>query len=954
MNPAIVFLLLLGTSLVRVPDKTQVPVLRTNHVWVFFTDKGVFSEADYLRARSAVAAQAAPDVAARRGRELIGGFDFDDLPVREQYVRAIEALGGRRRTVSNWLNAASFILPASVVPAVYALPFVYDVKAVGVHAADGVPTFPLARFEPLDSRRADTAEYRRFYGSSFDQAQMMGVPEVAFRGFSGANVKLALFDTGLKLRNRAVARLRIHKQHDFLSGDNFFSARSDNWQPGQIDNLRYLGLVRDPALTTVNGSIDTCLLAFVADSFAYGYNPPVRVIFTCHTTDAGRTWSDPTPIVRSRPFDNTCENLNFATNRFTSYLVYDELAPAGADASANVYLGWYIGTDWYGTSMYLGSGRFPGIAVAGDTLYVTAVRAESLLVLWKASIVMPAPEPLLANVFSAGEPVAYPQVAVGPGGSIDIVANGYKSGRLLQFSSTDGGVSFGPGRELAAVGARACRLTQNGDNLSLYYKNESENGLVRLALLVSRDRGQNWAQAGLVAESTLSVGSFSPRQDQAGRLSVLYETGGLLYRAQSTDDGVSWSRTGPLDTAGFCYMPALVGTGQSELAVWFKRGDDNTVWEDSDTAKFSPQQPDHGTRMASIIAGWQQGGLVGIAPGVDLIVAKTELYKVRSNRFYEYNMEEDTYIEALEWAERIGADIVSSSLGYRGWYSPSQLDGKTALVSIAADLAARRGVVVVTAMGNRDTTVNPWPGPYIVTPGDAENVITVGGVQKNLTPWRHTGTGPTADGRTKPDLVALCDTVAVVAPDSLDWLDGAVGTSCATALVAGVCALVKEVRPQWSAESVKAVLFATATRSVKSCTFGYGVPRVDSVYRLYPPGPETPDIVGDGIGTIFPNPFVPTEHNRVYFPINLTRPVTDAKLRVYSSSGVMVYESVLNGAVLSRPGRYGASGDKATLEAAGAFWDGRNQAGKPVAAGLYAAVLHTTFHRHVARFVLVR
>ncbi len=952
---SLAFCLLLGASLVRVPDKAAAPTLRTNHVWVFFTDKGVFDEADYLQVRNAVAAQTPQEVAARRGRESICGFDFDDLPVREEYIREVEALGGRLRTTSRWLNAASFLLPPGVVPRVYALPFVYDVKPVARHMTDVFPTFPLARLIPEDSRKADTGDYRRFYGSSYDQAQMMGVPEVAFRGFSGANVKLAIFDTGLKLRNRAVARIRIYKQHDFLSGDNFFSARSgDTWLPSQIDNLRYLGLARDPALVAVNGSRDTCLLAFVADSFAYGYNPPVRVVFSSYSVDAGRTWSDPLPIGRSRPFDNTYENLCFAANRFTSYLVYNELAAAGADASASVYLGWFIGTDWYGTNMYLGSGRYPDVAVVDDTLYVVAVRADSLLFLWKASVIMPAPQPLLTNVFSAGEPVAEPRLVIGSGGRVDIVVNGYKSGRLFQFSSTDGGTSFGSGRDLVAAGARNCRVTRNQDNLFLYYKDETEPGRTRLVVLKSSDRGQSWVRAGCVADSTLSVGHFCPRQDGARRLSVMYETGGLLYHAVSADAGASWTTSGPLDTAGFCYMPAMVGVDGGELAVWFKRGDDNTVWEDSDTARFSSQQPDHGTRMTSIIAGWQQGGLVGIAPGVDVIVAKTELFKVRSNRYYEYNMEEDTYIEALEWAERIGADIVSSSLGYRGWYSPGELDGKTAPISVAADLAARRGLIVVTAMGNRDTMTNPWPGPYMVAPGDAEHVITVGGVQKNMTPWRGTGTGPTADGRVKPDLVALCDTVAVVAPDSLDWLDGSVGTSCATALVAGACALVKEAHPNWSAESVKAALFSTATNAIKSCTFGFGVPRVDSVFKLYPPGPQIPDIPGDNIGTVFPNPFVPAEHRRVYFPINLSRPATDAKLRVYSSSGTLVFESQLNEALLSRPGRYGASGDVATLEAAGAFWDGRNHHGEPVAAGLYAVVLHTTFGRHVTKFVLVR
>ena len=82
------------------------------------------------------------------------------------------------------------------------------------------------------------------------------------------------------------------------------------------------------------------------------------------------------------------------------------------------------------------------------------------------------------------------------------------------------------------------------------------------------------------------------------------------------------------------------------------------------------------------------------------------------------------YIEALEWADRMGADVVSTSLGYRNWYGDDQFDGKTAPISIAASIAARRGLLIVTAMGNRDSAYYPWPEPYIVAPGDADGVIT--------------------------------------------------------------------------------------------------------------------------------------------------------------------------------------------------------------------------------------
>jgi hypothetical protein len=401
-------------------------------------------------------------------------------------------------------------------------------------------------------------------------------------------------------------------------------------------------------------------------------------------------------------------------------------------------------------------------------------------------------------------------------------------------------------------------------------------------------------------------------------------------------------------------MPALTATGDGSLALWLKCGDDSAVWQAADTAKFSREQPRHGTAMASIIAGYQQGGVIGVAPGVELLLAKTELYKTSNGNYYEYNMEEDAYIAALEWADRMGADVVSTSLGYRSWYGDNQFDGKTAPISIAASIAAKRGMLVVTAMGNRNGDDRyPWPVPFITAPGDADGVITAGGVEKNLLPFRDGGVGPTSDGRTKPDLVALSDTVAVVDADSEDYLTGSSGTSDATALIAGACALVKEAHPHWSADSVKAVLFATATRLVKSDTFGFGVPRVDSVFKLFPPE-SIADVPRDEIGIIFPNPFVPASQPKVYFPINLTRPAPEASISIFSASGALIDTITLNATAMPRPGRYGVGGDVATLEQIGAYWDGKNESGKPVAAGLYLAVLQTTFGRSTTKFALVR
>jgi len=948
-------LLAVGAGYVRIPNKTVAPTIESRQVWVFFTDKGIYNEAGYEAAISAIGRTATERSVGRSPARP----DFNDIPVRESYVRAIEDMGGRLRTVSKWLNAASFDMPPDLVTGVYALPFVYDLKPVVTRTTAEADFFPLTRVPARSQYRStDTSDAHRFYGPSYDQAQMMGVPDLFFRGHFGSGVKLAMFDTGIKLTNRGISRAHIYKQHDFISGDNCYTARSDaSWEPAVIDNVRYLGFARALALSTVqsqSGSQDTLLMAFCADSFAYGYNPPARALFADVSTDAGVTWSAPTPVVMSAPYSTTFENLAMASHSYVTYLTYDELAAANrAPAAANVYLGYFVGTNWQGAT-FVASDRYPALAVLADTLYLASVQSDSLVALRKYSVALPDPALVQVINFSAGELLAGLQIAAGANGLVDIITTGLKSGRITQFRSTDGGATFTKQNEPVATGAAKTRLIGDGQQRLLLYEDISQDAFSRLAALRSDDDGSTWNQAGTVADSVFSIGGFDVMPDAQSGMTLVYQTGGFLYRAASADFGGTWTGPTLIDTTGFNAMPALARTSNGALALWFKRGDDNAVWEESDTVKFSTEQSNHGTSMASIIAGYQQGAIVGIATGVELLIAKTELLKVRSGRLYEYNMEEDAYIEALEWADRMGADVISTSLGYRSWYGPDQFDGKTAPISIAASIGAKRGLLIVTAMGNRDTTAYPWPVPYITAPGDADGVITAGGVEKNMLPWRGTGTGPTSDGRIKPDLVALSDTVAVVSPDSEDFLAGSAGTSCATALIAGACALVKEAHPQWTADSIKAVLFSTATRSVKGCTLGFGVPRVDSVYKLFPPEKGIVDVPGDEIGTIFPNPFAPASEPKVYFQINLTRPASEARISIFSASGTLIDTITLNAAILSRPGRYGVKGDVALLEQIGAYWDGRNEAGKPAAAGLYVAVLQTTFGRSATKFALVR
>ncbi|MEO0077808.1 MAG: hypothetical protein ABIK86_02280, partial [candidate division WOR-3 bacterium] len=158
----------------------------------------------------------------------------------------------------------------------------------------------------------------------------------------------------------------------------------------------------------------------------------------------------------------------------------------------------------------------------------------------------------------------------------------------------------------------------------------------------------------------------------------------------------------------------------------------------------------------------------------------------------------------------------------------------------------------------------------------------------------------------------------------------------------------------WPAESIKLALYSTATRSVKSCTFGFGVPRVDSVFRRFPPDEDVRVAPNNAIADIFPNPFAPEKHGKVYFPIYLARTTPDAKISIFTVSGTLVDTVLLNTSLMTAPGRYGTNGDTETLERIGAFWDGITPSGKPAAAGLYLAVLNTTFGTHATKFTLVR
>jgi subtilisin family serine protease len=194
----------------------------------------------------------------------------------------------------------------------------------------------------------------------------------------------------------------------------------------------------------------------------------------------------------------------------------------------------------------------------------------------------------------------------------------------------------------------------------------------------------------------------------------------------------------------------------------------------------------HGRMVLSCITGLLDNKKTGLATDAEFLLARTEYSLI------EPLSEEKNWLAAAEWADKNGAQIISSSLGYYFQrYFVDQMDGKTSLVAKAALMAARKGILVVTAMGNEGD--GSWK--YMVTPADADSVLSVGGI--NPSTGLHisfSSFGPTADKRMKPNVVAFGQVVVA----SSDSLEISAGTSFSTPLITGFAACALQSHPEYT------------------------------------------------------------------------------------------------------------------------------------------------------------
>ncbi len=246
------------------------------------------------------------------------------------------------------------------------------------------------------------------------------------------------------------------------------------------------------------------------------------------------------------------------------------------------------------------------------------------------------------------------------------------------------------------------------------------------------------------------------------------------------------------------------------LAEWdFVFDDGNTQNEAEDDS----DQHRHGTLTWSTLGGAHSGDIYGPAYGASFILAKTE--DIRS----ETPVEEDNWVAASEWADSIGASVISSSLTYTDWYTYSDFDGETAIITIAANLAADLGIVSCISMGNSGSSSGT-----LGAPADGFDVIGVGAVNSSGTIASFSSRGPTADGRIKPEIVAQGVSTVCASPTSTTSYTTANGTSLSCPLAGGCAAVILGVRPEFTPALVRQVLIETASQSDNPDNdYGWGI-----------------------------------------------------------------------------------------------------------------------------------
>ena len=294
----------------------------------------------------------------------------------------------------------------------------------------------------------------------------------------------------------------------------------------------------------------------------------------------------------------------------------------------------------------------------------------------------------------------------------------------------------------------------------------------------------------------------------------------------------------------------------------------------------------HGTLVLSTMGGYVENSLVGTAPDASYYLFITE--DVNS----ENPVEESYWVEAAEEADRLGVDIINTSLGYFGYDNPNysytyeNMNGVTSFISRGADVAFSRGIICVTSAGNSGSTANP----HISVPADAINTLAIGAVNAAGLYTSFSSIGPSFDGRVKPDVVA--QGVQAVVSDPSGNIGTANGTSFSGPITAGMVACLWQALPtKTNAEIIQIIKESGSIYNNPTPQLGYGIPNYNTALSTA----LGINVIEKDSFLLYPNPV------KDVLNINTTNFSPDTTLVVYSSLGQKVLETKAISAQFSVP-----------------------------------------------------
>ncbi len=254
---------------------------------------------------------------------------------------------------------------------------------------------------------------------------------------------------------------------------------------------------------------------------------------------------------------------------------------------------------------------------------------------------------------------------------------------------------------------------------------------------------------------------------------------------------------------------------------------------------------DHGTNVFSVVGGYKVNELVGIAFGANFILAKTDISTERRAE------EEVNAVKASKWLFKNGANIITTSLSFNkfddaNYYFPNQMDGRTALITRAADSLAANGIIYICSAGNNYE--EEWH--IIEPPGDGFKVLTAGSIDKNFIHSFFSSCGPTIDGRIKPDIVTPGEGVWVAnyLPKLKTEFSWSHGTSLSAPIAAGIVALVLSTHPELSSNQVvEAIKNSSSKADNPDNLYGWGIPDAEKAVTYFGPAfSNTPELTDLG------------------------------------------------------------------------------------------------------------